>query len=139
MIKTWSPIEQALLGTCFTWFVTALGSVCAMPRTRVLAFALARADATVATAAAASEIAFADCVLRLPHCAQAVVFLEPILPGGEKVHRKFLDGMLGFAGGVMMAASYWSLLAPAISMSEQDWYGEARRCYERALPSLWLI
>jgi ZIP family zinc transporter len=26
--------------------------------------------------------------------------------------------MLGFAGGVMIAASYWSLLAPAIEMSE---------------------
>lgn len=26
--------------------------------------------------------------------------------------------MLGFAGGVMLAASYWSLLAPALSMSE---------------------
>jgi ZIP family zinc transporter len=30
-----------------------------------------------------------------------------------------LDGMLGFAGGVMIAASYWSLLAPAIEMSEE--------------------
>ncbi len=29
-----------------------------------------------------------------------------------------LDGMLGFAAGVMIAASYWSLLAPAIEMSE---------------------
>jgi ZIP family zinc transporter len=28
-----------------------------------------------------------------------------------------LDGMLGFAAGVMMAASFWSLLAPAISMA----------------------
>ncbi len=32
--------------------------------------------------------------------------------------RKTLDGMLGFAAGVMIAASYWSLLAPAIEMSE---------------------
>ncbi len=32
--------------------------------------------------------------------------------------RKILDGMLGFAAGVMIAASYWSLLAPAIEMSE---------------------
>lgn len=31
--------------------------------------------------------------------------------------KKTLDVMLGFAGGVMMAASYWSLLAPAIEMS----------------------
>jgi len=34
------------------------------------------------------------------------------------VNRKILDGMLGFAAGVMIAASYWSLLAPAIEMSE---------------------
>ena len=31
--------------------------------------------------------------------------------------RKLLDTMLGFAAGVMMAASFWSLLAPAIEMS----------------------
>lgn len=33
------------------------------------------------------------------------------------VNMKVLDGMLGFAAGVMIAASYWSLLAPAIEMS----------------------
>jgi ZIP family zinc transporter len=32
--------------------------------------------------------------------------------------RKLLDWMLGFAGGVMIAASCWSLLIPAIEMSE---------------------
>ena len=31
--------------------------------------------------------------------------------------RRMLDGFLGFAAGVMVAASYWSLLAPAIEMS----------------------
>ncbi len=36
----------------------------------------------------------------------------------REVSRKLLDGMLGFASGVMIAASYWSLLAPAIEMSE---------------------
>lgn len=36
----------------------------------------------------------------------------------KKMNRKLLDGMLGFAAGVMLAASYWSLLAPAIDMSE---------------------
>ena len=36
----------------------------------------------------------------------------------KQVSRKLLDGMLGFASGVMIAASYWSLLAPAIEMSE---------------------
>lgn len=42
----------------------------------------------------------------------AAVFLA------RDISRKVLDGMLGFAGGVMIAASYWSLLAPAIEMSE---------------------
>jgi len=36
----------------------------------------------------------------------------------KEIKRKLLDGMLGFAAGVMIAASYWSLLAPAIDMSE---------------------
>lgn len=34
------------------------------------------------------------------------------------VNRKILDGMLAFTAGVMIAASFWSLLAPAIEMSE---------------------
>ncbi len=42
----------------------------------------------------------------------SVVFLT------KEVSRKALDWMLGFAAGVMVAASYWSLLAPAIEMSE---------------------
>ncbi len=37
----------------------------------------------------------------------------------RSVNRKVLDGMLGFAAGVMIAASYWSLLAPAIEMTEE--------------------
>lgn len=63
-------VVQALLGTLFTWGMTALGA--------------------------------------------ALVFTT------KKVNQKFLDSMLGFAGGVMIAASYWSLLAPAIEMSEED-------------------
>jgi ZIP family zinc transporter len=63
-----SPIYQALLGTLFTWFMTAAGA--------------------------------------------AIVFLF------KELNRKLLDSMLGFAAGVMIAASYWSLLAPAIEMSE---------------------
>ena len=35
----------------------------------------------------------------------------------KEISRKLLDGMLGFAAGVMIAASYWSLLAPAIEIS----------------------
>ncbi len=74
MIIDWfkdiAPIHQALLGTLFTWFLTALG-------------------------------------------AGFVFFFKT-------VNRKILDAMLGFAAGVMIAASYWSLLAPAIEMSESS-------------------
>ncbi|HID75356.1 MAG TPA: ZIP family metal transporter [Planctomycetaceae bacterium] len=42
----------------------------------------------------------------------AVVFLA------KAPSRKLLDAMLGMAAGVMIAASYWSLLAPAIEMAE---------------------
>ncbi|MET3683595.1 ZIP family zinc transporter [Alkalibacillus flavidus] len=38
----------------------------------------------------------------------------------KTMSQKLLDGMLGFAGGVMIAASFWSLLAPAIDMAESD-------------------
>ncbi|NXQ07210.1 S39AB protein, partial [Vidua macroura] len=34
--------------------------------------------------------------------------------------RRILDGSLGFAAGVMLAASYWSLLAPAIELAEES-------------------
>ena len=34
----------------------------------------------------------------------------------KKMNRAVLDGMLGFTGGVMVAASFWSLLAPAIEI-----------------------
>ena len=43
----------------------------------------------------------------------AVVFVT------SGMNRKFFDGMLGFTGGVMLAASFWSLLSPAIDMSEE--------------------
>lgn len=62
------PVVQALLATCFTWALTAVGA--------------------------------------------STVFMT------RDMSRKVLDGMLGFAAGVMIAASYWSLLAPAIEMSE---------------------
>lgn len=35
----------------------------------------------------------------------------------KTMNRAVLDGMLGFTGGVMVAASFWSLLAPGIEMS----------------------
>jgi ZIP family zinc transporter len=65
--STLNPILQALLGTLFTWFVTALGA--------------------------------------------AMVFLF------RSVNRRLLNSMLGFAAGVMIAASFWSLLAPALEMA----------------------
>jgi ZIP family zinc transporter len=68
--KALTPIVQALIATCFTWFVTAAG-------------------------------------------AGLVFFFRTI-------NRKVLDGMLGFAAGVMIAASFWSLLAPAIEMAENE-------------------
>jgi len=42
----------------------------------------------------------------------ATVFLRRALP------QRLLDAMLGFAAGVMIAASFWSLLAPAIELAE---------------------
>jgi ZIP family zinc transporter len=38
----------------------------------------------------------------------------------KSINRNLLNGMLGFAAGVMIAASYWSLLAPAIEMAEAE-------------------
>jgi ZIP family zinc transporter len=43
----------------------------------------------------------------------------------KDLNRKVLDGMLGFTGGVMIAASFWSLLAPAIEMSHGDGFAKA--------------
>ncbi len=68
-LNDFSPAFQALLATCFTWFVTAMGA--------------------------------------------GLVFFF------KSINNKVLDSMLGFAGGVMLAASFWSLLAPAIGMSEE--------------------
>jgi len=70
MLKNCDAIYQALIGTIFTWGVTAAG-------------------------------------------AGMVVFFQG-------TQRKLLDTSLGFAGGVMAAASYWSLLAPAIEMAEDS-------------------
>lgn len=35
----------------------------------------------------------------------------------RRINQKVLDAMLGFAAGVMIAASFWSLLAPSIDMA----------------------
>lgn len=67
-LKQFTPVQQALIGTLFTYFVTALG-------------------------------------------ASLVFFFKSI-------KKTVLNAMLGFAAGVMIAASFWSLLAPSISMAE---------------------
>lgn len=36
----------------------------------------------------------------------------------REIKHKLLDAMMGFAAGVMIAASFWSLLVPSISMAE---------------------
>ena len=38
----------------------------------------------------------------------------------KKINRKILDIMLGFAAGIMIAASFWSLLAPSIEMAAEQ-------------------
>jgi ZIP family zinc transporter len=43
----------------------------------------------------------------------AIVYLT------RTVNRRLFDAMLGFAAGVMIAASFWSLLAPGIEAAEQ--------------------
>jgi len=43
----------------------------------------------------------------------ALVFLKKV------INPKLMDSMLGFAAGVMIAASFWSLLAPGIEMAEK--------------------
>src|SRR5690606_36835048 len=35
-------------------------------------------------------------------------------------NQKILDWLLGFAAGVMIAASFWSLLAPSIELAEEQ-------------------
>jgi ZIP family zinc transporter len=52
-------------------------------------------------------------------CGAALVFLV------KEVKRTVLDGMLGFSGGVMVAASFWSLLSPAIDMSAGEGFAKA--------------
>jgi ZIP family zinc transporter len=38
----------------------------------------------------------------------------------KTINKKVLNSMLGFAAGVMIAASFWSLLKPAIEMAEEN-------------------
>jgi len=63
----------------------------------------------------------------------------------KSFNRKVLDTMLGMASGIMIAASFWSLLAPAIEMSQGSWVpaavgfllgGIVLRGIDRVLPHL---
>ena len=63
----------------------------------------------------------------------------------RRVDRRLLDPMLGVAAGVMVAASFWSLLAPAIDLSGGSWVpatvgflvgGVVLRGIDRVLPHL---
>lgn len=42
----------------------------------------------------------------------------------KDVNRGFMDTLMGFTAGVMLAASFWSLLNPAIEMAETTWGAE---------------
>ena len=53
-------------------------------------------------------------ILVLVSLASSLVFLF------KSSNRKVLDMCLGFTGGVMIAASFWSLLSPAIATVEQQ-------------------
>lgn len=68
--RSQGPVSQSLMGTTFTWGLTALGA--------------------------------------------AFVFFF------KTVTRKWLDFMLGFTGGVMIAASFWSLLSPSLELAEKS-------------------
>ena len=63
----------------------------------------------------------------------------------RRLNRQFLDTMLGLAAGVMIAASFWSLLAPAIELSQGSWIpaavgfllgGAVLRGIDRLLPHI---
>lgn len=51
----------------------------------------------------------------------------------KHVRRKTIDSMEGFAAGVMLAASYWSLLAPALELSTRG------SCPRWLLPALGFV
>lgn len=51
----------------------------------------------------------------------------------KEINRKILDTILGFSAGVMVAASFWSLLAPALDLSSELGY------IEWLLPSIGFI
>ncbi len=70
-----------------------------------------------------------DWFLALPHTLQALIatiFTWGVTALGaaavflfKRIHKNLLDAMLGFAAGVMTAASYFSLLSPATELAGQ--------------------
>lgn len=56
----------------------------------------------------------------------------------RKANRRIMDALLGAAAGVMIAASYWSLLAPAIELSGNRW-GPAALGFLAGGGFLWIV
>jgi ZIP family zinc transporter len=58
----------------------------------------------------------------------------------KTINKKVLNAMLGFAAGVMIAASFWSLLKPAIEMAESNgspgWMPSSHRLFIRGCVSI---
>ncbi|EHI68662.1 ZIP zinc transporter family protein [Streptococcus ictaluri 707-05] len=50
----------------------------------------------------------------------ATIFGAAIVFFFKRISRRLLDIMMGFAAGVMIAASFWSLLEPSISYAKAD-------------------
>ena len=83
-----NPVLAALLGTLFTWAVTALGASLVFPF--------------------------------------------------KKVPKKAFNGMLGFSAGVMIAASFWSLLNPGIALAEEIQHQYTEGTFKFILFTPWL-
>ena len=134
MIEDASPVMQAALGTFFTW--VSVGAWCgclaiACEQSMVVAFAsrvwvgplprLARGCARPRPAV------HPDWCARTFDAAQGVTAAGAAIVFIANKDRGLLDAALGFSAGVMIAASYWSLLAPAIEMAEESGtYGKVR-------------
>ena len=56
----------------------------------------------------------------------------------KTINKMVLNSMLGFAAGVMIAASFWSLLKPAIEMAEESGSTSLASGFDRLL-SRWSI
>ena len=116
MIEGKDPVLQAFLGTLMTWGLTALGAAMAffIKGNQVRRYSMKQSTYTYSKNI---DMSFHH---NIPY--HVLIF-----------QRKLLDASLGFAGGVMLAASYWSLLEPAIEMAEKSkMYGEEGKLYHLA-------